>query len=276
MPLPDNFSEFEFLQDLMRKWQNRIVREEFAHLGGEDWNPDISISEGAVRHACTHKDNDTAEMFRMRMDAFYILHRKYKDYMPTIVGTPKTNYDRETKYKPQVKLYFCETSSPDKEDNDYKEGDITFRLMYELSKSSIDSRLFEIGREIKNIFGRGNGYDWHKGYYKYVYLELARGYDFRLYAYSETEARRLITDVMKIQDHTPDWDYLNSVTPENASNRFPANPGTQRILGKTCKKPEQRPRVHVKFRYASLLVHGLPDVITLYDTTGTRKDPLVK
>ena len=42
MVLPDNFNEFEFLQDLMRKWQNRIVREDFQDLGGKDWIPDVS------------------------------------------------------------------------------------------------------------------------------------------------------------------------------------------------------------------------------------------
>src|SRR5574339_538846 len=110
MPLPEGFNEFEFLQDLVRRWQNRIVKEEFNHLGGDEFDPDVTISEQALRHACTIKDNDTAEMVNMRLYLYYFLHGKAKKLQPPIYGTPVPNYKENTEItsNPQIYLYFSQ------------------------------------------------------------------------------------------------------------------------------------------------------------------------
>lgn len=54
--LPNNFSEWEHLQSVLIRAQNKFVREEFKDLGGDDWIPDINTPRGSLRQACTHKD----------------------------------------------------------------------------------------------------------------------------------------------------------------------------------------------------------------------------
>ena len=275
MALPEGFNEFEFLQDLMRKWQNRIVREDFQDLGGDDWNPDVSIPRGALRHAFTHKDDDTSTMDLMRLFLYYFVYRKAADLQPPIYGIPKAVFDSYVTYRPQIKLYFCQRSSELEANEHPAEGEISFRLMSETSETLTMSELKRYGQRIGNIFGRGGGYDWHKGYYKYTYFDKQRGYEFRILAYSEIVAKELIERVLEIQEHTPQWEFFNSVTNEKPAERFPANPGTVKILNKTYKKARRRPRVHVRFRYASVSVHGLPNDITLFDLTGVKTHALV-
>jgi hypothetical protein len=40
-------------------------------------------------------------------------------------------------------------------------------------------------------------------------------------------------------------------------------PGTHTVYGRTIKKPVQRPRVDVRFRYAQLLINGRVNAINL-------------
>ncbi|MBW4568619.1 MAG: hypothetical protein KME31_11510 [Tolypothrix carrinoi HA7290-LM1] len=57
---------------------------------------------------------------------------------------------------------------------------------------------------------------------------------------------------------------------------YPTIPGNQSILGKTRRKPRERPVAYVRFRWAELKLHGLVNDIILYDLTGYWRNALVK
>ena len=59
MPLPDNFSPWEHLQNVLRQVHNRIVKEEFSDITDDD---DIVTPRGSLKKACLLDDNDSAEM----------------------------------------------------------------------------------------------------------------------------------------------------------------------------------------------------------------------
>ncbi len=68
MPAPGN--EWEFLQSVLMRLYNRVVRDDF-----RDGIPDDTIStpESALRYACLIKDNDTAPMALCRMFLYFLV-----------------------------------------------------------------------------------------------------------------------------------------------------------------------------------------------------------
>ncbi|WP_235526567.1 hypothetical protein [Nostoc piscinale] len=58
MPLPEGFSEWENLQDLVRLEHNKSVRAYFKNQPDED----VSTPKRRLKHTCIMKDDDTATM----------------------------------------------------------------------------------------------------------------------------------------------------------------------------------------------------------------------
>ncbi|MDZ7969063.1 MAG: hypothetical protein RM368_29615 [Nostoc sp. DedSLP03] len=100
MPLPDNFNEWEFLQDTVRRWHNKTVSQWFKN---QEVN-DISTPKAALRHACIMKDEDTATMTMMRLWLFEVTAGHTQSLQAPIYGVPVQELQRNVKYKPQVKL----------------------------------------------------------------------------------------------------------------------------------------------------------------------------
>ncbi|MHC5772098.1 MAG: hypothetical protein ACYTXI_42620, partial [Nostoc sp.] len=63
MPLPEGFSEWENLQDLVRLDHNKAVTSYFKNQEDND----ISTPKARLKHTCLIKDEDTATMTLMRM-----------------------------------------------------------------------------------------------------------------------------------------------------------------------------------------------------------------
>ena len=100
MALPDNFSPFEHLQDMIRLGHNRIVREYFSDRGNESWEPEITTTRGSLRVAATMNDTDTATMMLLRLYLFYdvigfgrrglaTFYGSRFDTAPAVAGTPQ-------------------------------------------------------------------------------------------------------------------------------------------------------------------------------------------
>jgi hypothetical protein len=111
MPLPDNFSPAEHLQDVVMLTQNKIVRAEFNDVGDDDWVHDITTPRASLRVACTHVDADSVDMTLIRLWLFYGVLRKAKDFHPDIYGIPATSFQETNKMHPQIHLYFEEKST---------------------------------------------------------------------------------------------------------------------------------------------------------------------
>ncbi|WP_017314925.1 hypothetical protein [Mastigocladopsis repens] len=184
MPLPEGFSEWENLQDLVRIEHNKAVRAYFKNQADDD----ISTPKARLKHSCLIKDDDTVAMTQLRMWLFEVTVGHTQSLQTPTYGIPVQELQRETQFKPQVRLYFQEKLDPTLTDSKYNRvrAEITFRLMNETSETIGRPKAESLAREIKNLFANPV-FTWDKGWYKATYLDLEHGYDLRLLVKSKTE-----------------------------------------------------------------------------------------
>jgi hypothetical protein len=262
MALPEGFSPWEHLQDVLRIYHNKLVREEFSDITADDA---LDIPRGALKRACLLDDDDTCDMTILRLFLFFFHARKAADLQAPIYGIPSTDFDAAVVYKPNVTLYFSEDPDQVMPDKNPVRAEISWRLMDETSQSMTEAKAEALARKIQTEFGVGSAYRWRKGRVKVTYRDRAKGYDFRLLAYSEAEAREVISKVLQV-NNDPFVDDFVSIHESRAS--FPTNPGNQLVYGKQRPKPVRRPITYVRFVRATLTMHGLHKGITLLDRTG--------
>ncbi len=258
MALPEGFSEFEHLQDLIRLEHNKAVRIYFKNQ--EDG--DISTPKAALKHACLIKDEDTAAMSQMRQWLFEITIGHAQSLQAPIYGIPVSDYQRDVAFKPQIKLYFRERYTNLTDRTAPGRGEICFRLMNESSQIYTRAKAEQMARDIKREFATPI-FIWEKGIYYYYYRDLERGYDLRLLVRSKAEGERVARAVVRIQAHPFE---SNSVDFMDTDKLYPSNPGTQLVYGRRVKKPVKRPLLDVRFRHAQLFMNGRQTVINLVST----------
>ena len=184
--------------------------------------------------------------------------------------------------KPKVTLYFLEDSNfnkkaaPNKisEGRRRQEGIIRFRLMNETTQSFSKANGITLGNKIKEIFGSNGGFVWNKGKTMYSYADWDKGYQFQLLCKTKTEAKRIITAVHSLQNHTPDWKNFNTIENDEELIKYPENTGTQIVMGETIAIPKSRPIVDVRFQHAYIKLDGVINPITLYDRKNKRPGTL--
>jgi hypothetical protein len=259
MALPENFNEWEFLQDQVRRWHNKAVGEWFKNQSADD----VSTPKSALRHACSIKDSDTAAMTMMRLWLFEVTAGRLQSVQTPVYGIPVTEHQRNVEFKPQVKLYFKERLPPTETDRlSPAVGEITFRLMNETAETYSRAKAEAMAKDVKREFGNPI-FVWDKGIYYYYYRDFERGYDLRLLVKSKAEGERVAKAVLAIQGHSFNDDFSDF---QENTRSYPMNPGSQIIYGQSVKKPVKRPRAEVRFRYAQLLLHGRVKVINLVAT----------
>lgn len=270
MALPEGFSEWENLQDLVRYEHNKAVRAYFKNQADDD----ISTPKARLKHTCLIKDNDTATMTQLRLWLFEVTCGHAASLQTPMYGIPIAELQSKIQFKPQIKLYFLEPYDYETHSNGLPqaEGEITFRLIHESSETINRSDAERLARKIKQVFGTP-AFIWQKGWYKATYLDRIRGYDLRLLVRSKTEAERVIRHILQIQDHTFERDYFQYVEHDRT---YPINPGTHRVYGRTVKKPVRRRRVDVKFQFAQLLIWGMPNPINLVATANSRQRKVIE
>lgn len=276
MPLPNGFNDFEFLQDLVRRWQNRIVKEEFSHLGGDEFDPDITVSEQALRHACTIKDNDTAEMVNMRMHLFYFLYGKARDLQPAIYGVPENIYKEKIDgFKTQIYLFFAQDTRQATEGRPAIRAEFHINLEKQISEPTWETEVNQLARRIRQEFASSHPtFTFTKGANIYLYKDKELGHHFKVFSNSESEATTLFKKMLAIQGQAYEETYLSVSNPKKTSQNNPA--GTVLAFGKRRKKRRWRPVGDVRFRWATLQSFDLDRDIVLVDTTGSFKDALVR
>jgi hypothetical protein len=270
MPLPQGFSEFEHLQDLVRKEHNKAVRAWFKNQPDDD----ISTPKAGLKHACLIKDEDSASMTQLRLWLFEVTVGRLESVQRPVYGIPWYEVQTERTFKPQVKLYFLEPYSFGIHDNDIPqlEGEITFRLMNETSESISRIKAETLARTIKSVFATPP-FTWNKGKFKCTYFDTARGYELKLLVTNKTEGERVVRAVLDIQNHSFDRDYIQFIDNDRT---YPINPGTHRVYGRTVKKFARRRTADVKFRHAQLLIWGKQNPINLVATSGTRLKSVIE
>jgi hypothetical protein len=270
MALPNNFSPVEHLLDTLRVYHNKLVREEFNDIEADDA---LEIPRGSLKKACLLTDDDTVDLTVLRFWLFFVHARKASDFHPPIFGIPSDLYQESALYKPQVILHFWQDLNATPSKLAPARTRISFRLHTETSESISHADAQRLATKIRSEFMTAGGYRFSRGKKFFVYRDKARGYNFRLFVLSESEARKVISKVHDLRGHTPDWDNLAEMT---SNKTFPENPGTHTVYGMTVKKIRQRPTAMVRFRSAELHIHGLANAIVLNDMTGYHKTALEK
>ncbi|MDZ8071139.1 MAG: hypothetical protein RMY64_36920 [Nostoc sp. DedQUE08] len=258
MPLPPNFDHWEHLQDMLRLYHNKLVRQYFKNQ--EDG--DISKPKPALKQACLLDDNDTVAMTQLRLWLFEITVGHAQSLQAPIYGIPVADYQRDVSFKPQVKLYFRERYTIDTDRTAPGRGEITFRLMNESAQTYTRAKAEEMARDIKREFATPI-FVWEKGIHYYYYKDFDRGYDLRLLVKSKTEGERLARNVLQIQGHPFDSTNVDFL---DTDKLYPSNPGTHLVYGRQVKKPVKRPVLDVRFRHAQLFLNGRQTVINLVST----------
>lgn len=268
MPLPENFNEWEHLQDTVRLWHNKAVNKWFKNQPEND----ISTPKRALRHACTMKDGDTSTMTMMRLWLFEVTAGHAQSLQTPIYGIPVQEYQRDSKFKPQIKLYFKESYNFEKHGDGTEQvrGEIGFRIMNRAADTISRADAEQYALEIKNEFATPP-LIWKKGKYKCTYLDLDNGFDLRLLCTSKAEGQSTVQSVLRILDKTFSDNNFQFI--EN-TKEFPTNPGTHRVYGRTVKKFRQRPTADVKFTHAQLIIPGQVKPVNLVSVNGRLRNAI--
>ncbi len=190
---------------------------------------------------------------------------------------------KNRRYRPHIRLHFLEDttfnqvgSNPSTYQGRRRlSGSITFRIMNETSETISKGELIRIGTAIKNSFGANGGYTWEKGKELYTYADWDKGYQLQILAKNSSQPRDIISKILALQNHTPDWVFLSKSGSESEIERYPDLPQTKIILGEQVTLKRVRPLVQVRFRYADAKVHLLTQPVVLYDLTNKKIGALV-
>ncbi|MFN6565453.1 MAG: hypothetical protein RMY28_037410 [Nostoc sp. ChiSLP01] len=265
MALPDNFSSFEHLQDMIRINHNKIVREYFNDLGGDDWEPEITSTRGQLRVACTMLDNDTAAMTLMRQYFFYETLGYGRSNLAVIHGSTE-KFEAPVEGHPKILLYFSQDMESIPKGYDKVDAEISFRIMNETQATFTEAKARALGVKIKQQFiQNGKGIVFTKGKDIYSYVDKSNGYRMRVYSTTETDAIDVVQRALECQNLTYNKNNLTKHEPKKTSN---PKPGKHLVYGKQRPKKRYRPIANVRFRYATCEVPGLNKEIVLYDTTN--------
>ncbi len=275
MALPEGFSAAEHLQDVILLTQNKIVRTEFKDVGDDDWEKDITTARASLRVACTHEEADSIDMTILRLWLFFGILRKAQDFHPAIFGIPSTSFQETTRYHPQIHLHFEEKYT--EADAGYKplRSQISFRLIGETTETLSSAEVLIIANKIKTLFAGATPFFWKRGKELYSYIDQSKGYYLQILCFNETEAKKVVEQVLDIRGHTPTWKLLNTKTNSEPTTSYPTIPVTKTILGKSYKQPRRRPVGNVYFRYATLHIHGKPNPVVLVDPDKRYKNAIV-
>lgn len=285
MPLPEPFSDIEHLQLVIRRYLNKQIREDFKDIfnGGETWEPEVGTTRGAMLRALLHEDSDPIHVTATRMMLYYFTYGKARELQPPQYSIPVLDYQESNRYRPQIHLMFYQSQldiDTPQDNNSINsqpvKGQISFRLENETTESITMIDLERYANRIKTNFGASGGYRWHKGKITINYVDKSKGYKLKLYCRDKAEGKQLIEQVLDIQQHTPDWQYMTTVEAEEPLERYPTipTPRTKRILGENREQPRRRPVVQVRYRYSLMHLHGLNRPIPLHSLTKAFKNPI--
>jgi hypothetical protein len=273
MSLPEGFNGWEHFQDVARKVHNRIVREEFSDVGEDDG---IATPRSSLKQACLIDDNDTTAMVVCRQLFYYWDIRKGVDLQAPIYGLPEPLEQARVTGRPKIVLFFQEDFQNVELGSSPVTGEIGVRLINETPQSMTEAKLNTLANRIKSEFANGDGYVWRKGKDLYSYVDKSNGYQFKILSRVESDAKELIGKLLGLNNDSPNWDFLNLNQSANPTSKYPTNPGSQIILGKSRKRKRLRPIAEVRFQYARLTMEGLPNPIFLVDRTGLFRNAIEK
>lgn len=274
MPLPNQFSEFEHLQDQIRRVHNKEARDYF----GDAPNEDVSTPRGSLKQACLIKDDDTAIMTLLRLWLFeFTIGRGRRLEIETAQeegNLPPNAVMR--RQKPIITLHFKEDLSDVEPGYEAIRSTIGFRLMNQSTTTISNAEANSYANKIKIAFGTGNGFVWRKGRTMCSYTDWDKGYQLQLLCRNEAEGRRVVEQVLDIQSDTPDWQFFQIKENAEPSQAYPTIPPRETILGKSQRTLRRRPVADVRYQYSTLKIAGVARRVVLHDRSYRFRNALAK
>ncbi|WP_319422744.1 hypothetical protein [Pleurocapsa sp. FMAR1] len=256
--------DVETFQSYCRTYFNRAINKHFRDVDGSD---DASLSTAAprqlIKRICLHKDTDTMTLTLARMLTWWVEAGNLLDEY--IYGIPSTDFEISNTYYPQVKLHFREDKY-EASDNSRRpaRSEVSFRWREE---DYTTTNINLLATKILNDFAKPVFF-YRKGRKAFTYWDKEKTYRFTVYTDDETDAKKIIEQVIRIQDDSePDWD---TNLREHIDGKNYNVPGTVRVMGQLIQKPKKRPLATVKFSYAELFIPGITKPLVLVDRTGTK------
>ncbi|WP_052754417.1 hypothetical protein [Calothrix sp. 336/3] len=197
----------------------------------------------------------------------------------TVYSYPPENVTTNRRHeKPKVILFF-KSPKPIKKENTRTdrryEAYVSFRLMNETSETITKTEVETIAQRIKSVFATPP-LSWNRGKLFCTYSDWSKGYQFQLIVSSKEEAKKLIKALLKIQGHTPNWAFMNSIENEEAEESFDETPGKKNILGQAVNNPVKRRKIRTLFAYALMYLPPKVDPVVLISIDGRHQNPVVK
>ncbi|MFQ4139635.1 hypothetical protein PGN35_025325 [Nodosilinea sp. PGN35] len=272
--VPQSMPE-EDLQTVIRRWQNRELREYFSDFGVDNnWDPDLTTPRGKLANVLRHADEDTYMITMLK--CWFFEHIKSQTYRVPYYGIPVSSFQESRKFQPQIKLYFQEDLEDVEPGYPPVAGEIGFRLMNYTTTSLTPSAAEILANRVRIAFGDGGrGYLWRKGKDMATYTDWGKGYQLQLLIRSKAEAREVINKVLDIQNDAPDWKKMNYSENEEPMEAYPTIPDREMIYGELRREARRRPVASCRFQYALLHLHGVAAPIVLYDRSYTYSTALV-
>ncbi len=182
----------------------------------------------------------------------------------SVYGTPVSSYQETVVFAPQVQLLFLEKKD-DQLDKDKPliDGSITFRLMNKTNETITATDVDLLAQKVESKFAKPP-FVWNKGKKCYTYFDKKKGYQLKINVPNEVEAKRVIEQVLDLQGHSPEWEFLNLNQAVQELQKYDETPRSKIILGKPRKQIRRRPIGKVTFYRAELHIHGLDQPVVLH------------
>ena len=249
MSLPSNFSPTEQLQDVIMKSVNKEVRDWFSDVTNEE---DLASPRGALMRACLHQELDTIAATSSRLMLFYMVCGS----MPGLKGwlAPEQQV-LSVEGHPQVILNFVETgrSAKARKATERHRLRASFRILSEKFESAGDeAKIDQLALKVKQQFPPS--YRHQTGQTNYAYMDKIKGFQLRIAAFSESDARELTRKLIActidagVSFSESNW--------SKASTKGLAAVQRQTVLGKSMRKMVKRPSAVVALRQADLFIPG--------------------
>ncbi|MDB9372797.1 hypothetical protein [Nodularia sphaerocarpa] len=183
------------------------------------------------------------------------------------------DFIRESKFSPQVKIYFKEPFNVQTHVNGLlqKRAEISFRVVGETPATMNQTKARVLANRIKNEFFTPL-ITWRKGKYKVKYLDLENGFDFRVFAVSKAEGADLIRSAISSAGKNYVASNLEFI---DHDRNYPNTTETTLIYGSRSRKPTRRPTVSVRPTHAQMLLNGRVAPINLVALSPFVRNALV-
>lgn len=261
MALPDDFSPWQHLRQMLQLTHNANVEANFLGVPSDD----ISTPLGGMKVATLLQDDDTVDMTILRLFLYYFV---FQANLPApVYAFPPEDVFKGVRGHPQVILMFRETQTIEMKVDKVRpaESQITFRLMTYTPQTINPTYAKELAFIIKENLALGTPFAFERGTTKVSYKDTTNGYDFYLLVSSEAEGIRVIEKIVSLRGHP--FEETNIIVHKD-KKVYPADPGVAEVYGKSEKRPRLRPTTSVKFLRAELHIQGIKKPVLLVSKAG--------